>query len=65
MEGRLEWVNWKWELGMKNKRPKGEFCNVKFIPLTKEEIERGEQGRLRIYREVPLGLQNTILLHAS
>ena len=61
MEGRLEWVNWKWELGMKNKRPKGEFCNVKFIPLTKEEIERGEQGRLRIYRDVPLGLQNTIL----
>ena len=61
MEGRLEWVNWKWELGMKNKRPKGEFCNVKFIPLTKEEMEHGEQERLRIYRDVPLGIQNSVL----
>ena len=46
MEGRLEWENWRWEIGLKNKRPKGEFGRVKFIPLTKEEIERGERGRL-------------------
>lgn len=60
-EGRLEWTNWKWELGNKNKRPKGEFCNVKFIPLTKEEMERGDQARLRIYRDVPPNLQNAVL----
>jgi hypothetical protein len=61
MEGRLEWENWKWELGLKNKRPKGEFCNVKFVSLTKEEMERGETGRLRIYRDVPTSVQNSIL----
>lgn len=61
MEGLLEWENWRWEIGLKNKRPKGEFGRVKFIPLTKEEIERGERGRLRIYREVPLSLQNAVL----
>lgn len=61
MEGRLEWSNWRWELGLKNKRPKGEFCPVVFIPLTPEEMERGEQGRLRIYREIPDVLKNAVL----
>lgn len=61
MEGRLEWINWKWELGLKNKRPKGEFCDVKFIPLTDEEMERGEEGRVRIYRDLPTHLKNSVL----
>lgn len=61
LEGKLVWDNWKWELGLKNKRPKGEFCNVKFVPLTKEEMERGETGRLRIYRDIHISLRNAIL----
>lgn len=49
ISGRLEWENNKWERGLKNRRPKGEFGRVKFIPLTKEELEKAEEGRLRIY----------------
>lgn len=61
MEGRFEWTNYKWEIGLKNKRPKGEFCPVKFIPLTDEEIARGETGRVRIFRDLPDNLKNAIL----
>lgn len=60
-EGRLEWTNKLWEIGMKNKRPKGEFCNVEFISLTKEEKKRGGEGRLRIYNDISLPLRNAVL----
>lgn len=61
LEGKLEWKNWRWELGLKNKRPKGEFGDVVFVPLTTEEMERGETGRLRIYRDVPTNVRNACL----
>ena len=60
-EGKLEWENWRWELGLKNKRPRGEFGPVKFVPLTPQEMEGGETGRLRIYKEVPDSMKNAIL----
>lgn len=49
IDGKLEWENQKWERGLKNRRPRGEFGKVKFVPLTREELEKAEQGRLRIY----------------
>lgn len=60
-EGRLEWTRKEWEVGLKNKRPKGQFCPVEFIPLTKEELNRGEKGKVRIYNEIPPVHRNAIL----
>lgn len=52
ISGKLEWeTNWQWNIGLFNKRPTGQFCPVKFIPDTEEELMRGEEGRLRIYRD--------------
>jgi hypothetical protein len=61
IEGRLEWVQKSWELGLKNKRPRGQFCPVEFIPLTKQELAAGEKGRVRQYHEIPLIHRNAIL----
>lgn len=52
VQGKLEWKNKKWEVGLKNRRPKGQFGEVEFIPLTKEEMMKGEIGRLRIYHDL-------------
>jgi hypothetical protein len=60
-EGRLEWKNKMWEIGLKNKRPKGVFGDVEFIPLTEQEMIAGEKGRLRIYNEIPRHQQNSVL----
>ena len=53
ISGKLEWhkTNWKWNIGLFNKRPTGQFCEVVFIPDTEEELMRGEEGRLRIYHD--------------
>ncbi len=61
LAGKLEWVNKQWEVGLKNKRPRGSFCPVEFIPLTKEEIASGEKGKLRMYNDIPLVQRNSIL----
>lgn len=60
-EGRLEWTNPLWESGFRNRRRKGEFCKVKFVPLTEEELMRGEVGRFRLYRNIPVLHQNACL----
>jgi hypothetical protein len=60
-EGKLEWKNKLWEIGLKNRRPNGEFCPVEFIPITIEERKRGETGRLRIYNDIPDVQKNAIL----
>lgn len=60
-EGRLEWKNKLWEIGLKTQRPKGQFCPVEFIPLSHEERLRDERGRLRIYNDIPTNLQNAVL----
>jgi hypothetical protein len=60
-EGKLAWTNKAWEIGLFNKRPKGQFCPVEFIPLTKDEMARGEHGKVRIYNEIPAVHQNAIL----
>ena len=58
VDGRLEWKNSLWEAGAKNRRPLGSFCEVLFIPLTEQEIERGDAGRLRQYRRLAPGKLN-------
>lgn len=60
-EGRLEWTNPLWESALRNRRRKGEFCPVKFVPLTEDELARGEKGRLRLYQPVPASRQNIAL----
>lgn len=61
LQGKLEWTNKLWESGLKNKRPKGQFCAVEFIPITKEEILKRETGRLRIYQDIPEAQKNAVL----
>lgn len=61
VEGKLEWSNIKWEVGLRNKRPRGQFCEVRFIPLTVQEIERGLKGRLRIYHDLNENQKNSVL----
>lgn len=60
-EGRLEWEKAIWESGLRNRRRKGEFCPVKFVPLTPDELARGIRGRYRLYAPIPLTLQNIAL----
>lgn len=52
-EGKLKWENVIWEAGAQNKRPKKAFCNINFVPLTQEEMDSGDEGRLREYEPLP------------
>lgn len=61
--GHLEWVNPLWEVGKKDKRPKGMFDRVKFVPLPKEQVAKGVEDKLRLYermlpQEENLAIQN-------
>lgn len=60
-EGKLEWTNKLWETGLKNRRPKGTFCPVEFIPITTEQRKKNETGRLRIYNDIADVQKNSIL----
>lgn len=60
-EGNLEWVNPLWNIGLRNRRKKGEFCEVRFVPLTDEQLEKGETGKFREYNEIPLSHRNMAL----
>lgn len=60
-EGRLEWEKPLWEVGLRNKRKMGEFCKVKFVELTDAEKEAGEEGRYRMYYDIPEADQNAAL----
>lgn len=60
-DGRFEWVNKVWELGLKNKRPRGQFCPVEFIPLTEAEKFNGDKGKVRMYHDIPPSLRNNVL----
>ncbi len=47
-EGRLVWTNENWEL-IPGLRRRGQFCPVKFIPLTEDEIIAGKRGRIKMF----------------
>lgn len=48
--GKLEWTNSLWEVGLRNKRRKGQFCPIKFVPLSERELEEGLTGKMRFYK---------------
>jgi hypothetical protein len=51
--GELVWIdNPLWEVGKKDKRPKGTFGRVGFIPLLRDEIAKGKTGKIRIYEKM-------------
>lgn len=63
VQGNLIWKDRPlWEIGLRNRRRKGEFTNVEFIPLTEEELERGEEGKFRMYEDVSGNQKNSALL---
>src|SRR5690348_45726 len=61
IEGNLEWVNQLWNLGLRNKRRKGELCPVRFVPLTEQDKEEGKTGKFRMYNAIPVIYQNAAL----
>lgn len=48
--GHYEWDNPIWEVGRKDKRPKGVFGTVKWVPITEEEYKKGKTDKVRRYR---------------
>lgn len=62
-EGKLVWENNLWEIGLRNLRKKGEFCPVRFEPLTLQEKAANKKGKIRMYNEVPKAHQNLALKH--
>lgn len=61
VEGNLEWERPLWNIGLKSKRHKGEFCNVKFVPLTPRQMEAGKRAKFRMYHAIPVPHQNLAL----
>lgn len=57
VEGNLEWKNNLWNL-QPHLRIKGQFSEVRFIPLTDDEKRVGKTGKFRLYNDVPRTQQN-------
>lgn len=57
-DGHLEWENPIWEVGKKDKRPKGEFGRVRVVYLTENEIKNNVKDKMREYEPFPRQLQN-------
>ena len=50
--GYLKWENELWEIGKKDRRPKGQFCPVKFVHITEDDIADGVPYKFRIYKRI-------------
>lgn len=61
IEGNLVWDNPLWEIGLRNLRKKGQFGNVKFVPLTQADKENKKRAKYRLYHPVPKEHQNLAL----
>lgn len=48
---RLIWDNAAWEMGKKDKRPKGKFTKVRCIPLSEEDVQNGLEPEFWIDKE--------------
>ncbi|MEO7048933.1 MAG: hypothetical protein ABI091_26760 [Ferruginibacter sp.] len=59
--GELRWENEYWETGRKNKRPKGKFCKVRFVPLSEDDLLDGKQGKILMYKLLHPTKQNIAL----
>lgn len=62
VNGHLKWTNELWNISPAL-RKKGQFCAVKFAPLTPDEISKGDEGSIREYFPVPKNIQNIALKH--
>lgn len=51
--GHFEWENPIWELGKKDKRPKGIFGPVKWVPISEEDRRKGKEDKARLYNKPP------------
>ena len=63
-EGRLGYYKWEnelWEIGKKDRRPKGQFCPVKFIELTEDDILDGKLPRMQVFQDIPERDRNAAL----
>lgn len=49
--GHLEWENPIWEIGKKDKRPKGMFGPVKWVPISEEQYRKGKEDKMRMYHK--------------
>lgn len=62
VEGNFVWDGKPlWNLGLRNKRRRGEFAPVKFIPLTEDQLGMGVVGKFRMYNYIPTHLRNAVL----
>jgi hypothetical protein len=57
VEGDLLWENNIWNI-QPNRRRKGEFCKLRFVPLSEFDKEQGIEGTFRFYYEIPKDQQN-------
>lgn len=60
VEGDLLWENNIWNI-QPSRRRKGEFCPLRFVPLSQDQKERGEEGKFRFYYDFPKDHQNMAL----
>lgn len=57
-DGKLEFENKLWEVGKKDKRPKGVFGPVEWIPVSRQEKEQGTEGRMRMFEKLASNQKN-------
>lgn len=66
-QGKLIWDNPLWEAGKQDQRPKGKFCNIKFIEFEERELHSlnedqiASKTRYRIYHDIPEIYKNQFL----
>lgn len=59
--GKLLWENPLWEAGKKDKRPKGQFCPVKFVPINEQDLLDGIEPGFLIYKRLNRNEENEAL----
>jgi hypothetical protein len=64
VEGHFEWENNLWNI-QRNKRRKGEFSKVRFVPLSPEDVAAGKEDKFRIYNDIPKAQQNCALKYGK
>lgn len=60
IDGNLHWVNELWNINPSLRR-KGQFSEVKFVPLSAEEMAKGKVATIREYVAIPNQIQNLAL----
>lgn len=61
MMGEFRWENKLWEIGKKDRRPKGQFCNVVWIPFTEDDFLDGKEPKVILYKNLRHEMRNMAL----